>query len=1172
MKHIYTFLWLILALAAPVAGIAQNNVNINDTILSPTEYDTACSSYMWAVNGSVYSQTGEYHDTSRVDGRVHVSTLSLTIYPTPEISIKVISSPHCGNWEISIMNVDTNCSYLWGNSSSDSLSIDTAIIADASDTYYVTIIDTNNCSNLDSMTTVVNPIYSVTDTKTICQDFLPYIWDGVTFTEAGTQTDTLETIHGCDSVVTKTLVVNPTYNVTETRTICQNSLPYPWNNGVIFNEAGDTTVTFQTISGCDSVVTMTLIVNPLPQVSIASSSATDTVCGGGVVLMANANPDYEYLWNTGAVNSWISVDSSNTYSVTVTDPTTHCSNSASKVIIVNQPYNLTINSTICQGESVNFFGETKDSTGVYIRTNTAENGCDSTVTLVLTVNPLPVFVITGDLEICEGDTTTLTAQGENTYQWNTGSTGNSISLIHSGIYKVTATKDNCTALDSVTVNVFQLPHVSINGDNSFCEGDSTTLVASGASTYTWSNGASGDSTTVSYPGFYTVIGTDTNGCSSTGTITVSIIPIKYISIDSTICQGDTLPFYDTNCTTTGVYTYNNGCDSVVTLTLVVNPLPNVTISGASSFCEGDSTMLTAMGANTYTWSDGSNNNTLYVDNVNTADTISVTGKDTNNCRNTSSLIVTMYPTYDTIPIWNTICRGESYIFYGDTLTESDIRSHTLQTVNGCDSVIILHLTVNDLPTISIEGTPTFCSGQSTTLTAVGASSYCWNNNTPYSEINVDSAGIYSVIGTDSNGCRNTAMIMVTELPLPTPAIFGDSSICSGTSTTLTAFGGNSYLWSTGDTVNSINANSGTTYTVTVTKVTNEFSCTATDTFTLTVHPLPVVLIDSVNNDYASFCEGDITILTASGASSYVWNDGKTSAFDTIYYPGDYSVTGTDEHGCTNIATITVTVTQPVINELPNVDICEPYEWNGSVYTTSGDYTQIFVAASGCDSIVRLHLTINHPVHSEISVTECGSYTLNGVTYTTSCDTTQTLTAVNGCDSVVTLHLTINGGMDTTKIVRKNKNQGRETYMLIYPKDSLFYQWYKDEEPIPGANGQYYVLDTDTNAQNGCYKVLVTPQTPGACGSFTDTCCVNNPTSHAKTLILPNPNDGQFRLMIPEGTVNVQILDVNGQVVMARKVDGDEMLEMNTGLANGLYFVKTFRTDGSFNTEKLVINR
>ena len=68
------------------------------------------------------------------------------------------------------------------------------------------------------------------------------------------------------------------------------------------------------------------------------------------------------------------------------------------------------------------------------------------------------------------------------------------------------------------------------------------------------------------------------------------------------------------------------------------------------------------------------------------------------------------------------------------------------------------------------------------------------------------------------------------------------------------------------------------------------------------------------------------------------------------------------------------------------------------------------------------------------------------------------------------------------------------------------------------------------------------------------------------------NNGQFRLMLPEGTVNVHILNVNGQVVMARKVDGDELLEMNTGLANGLYFVKSVREDGSFNTEKLIINR
>ena len=66
--------------------------------------------------------------------------------------------------------------------------------------------------------------------------------------------------------------------------------------------------------------------------------------------------------------------------------------------------------------------------------------------------------------------------------------------------------------------------------------------------------------------------------------------------------------------------------------------------------------------------------------------------------------------------------------------------------------------------------------------------------------------------------------------------------------------------------------------------------------------------------------------------------------------------------------------------------------------------------------------------------------------------------------------------------------------------------------------------------------------------------------------------GQFRLMLPEGTVNVQILNANGQVVMSRKVDGDNMLDMSMALANGLYFVKSFRHDGSFDTEKLIINR
>ena len=86
--------------------------------------------------------------------------------------------------------------------------------------------------------------------------------------------------------------------------------------------------------------------------------------------------------------------------------------------------------------------------------------------------------------------------------------------------------------------------------------------------------------------------------------------------------------------------------------------------------------------------------------------------------------------------------------------------------------------------------------------------------------------------------------------------------------------------------------------------------------------------------------------------------------------------------------------------------CELYDWNGQVYTASGDHQQTFTLANGGDSIVTMHLTINQPVNHEFTLDVYGSYTWNGQEYTTSGDYVQTFTAANGCDSVVTLHLTV----------------------------------------------------------------------------------------------------------------------------------------------------------------------
>jgi hypothetical protein len=119
-----------------------------------------------------------------------------------------------------------------------------------------------------------------------------------------------------------------------------------------------------------------------------------------------------------------------------------------------------------------------------------------------------------------------------------------------------------------------------------------------------------------------------------------------------------------------------------------------------------------------------------------------------------------------------------------------------------------------LPSVSISGTLTYCSGASTTLDAGSFVSYLWSNGETTQTISA-TAGNYTVTVTDSNGCSNTsAQVAVSELAPPTVAISGTLSYCAGSNTTLTATAGlNTYLWSSGETTQSITATAGS-YTVT----------------------------------------------------------------------------------------------------------------------------------------------------------------------------------------------------------------------------------------------------------------------------------------------------------------------------------------------------------------------
>ena len=255
----------------------------------------------------------------------------------------------------------------------------------------------------------INPSYAVTERRDVCPAALPYSWNGVTFNAAGDTTVTLQTINGCDSVVTMTLAVNTayyedfdvvacnsyswngqTYNTSgayeqtftavngcdsivtlhlivnqsyaesNTKTICESELPYSWD-GITFNTAGDTTVTLTAVNGCDSVVTMTLMLKYAETAEIA-----ETACDS-------------YEWNGQTYT--VSGDYDQTFTAA-----NGCDSIVTLHLTVNQSYAVSDSKTICESElPYPWNGVTFNAAGDTTVTLTAVNGCDSVVTMTLTL-------------------------------------------------------------------------------------------------------------------------------------------------------------------------------------------------------------------------------------------------------------------------------------------------------------------------------------------------------------------------------------------------------------------------------------------------------------------------------------------------------------------------------------------------------------------------------------------------------------------------------------------------------------------------------------------------------------------------------------------------------------------------------------------------------------------
>jgi len=961
---------------------------------------TGLSSTTVATPTASPASTTTYTVTGTTNGCSATSSLTLGVSAAPTVSVTG-GGNICAGGSVTLTASGAS-SYSWSPTTGlSNPNISNPVASPSSTTTYTVTGSNGVCTSTQTVTVsvIAIPVIAITGNTTICggtstsliaSGATSYTWSpalGLSSTIVANPTaypaiTTTYTITGVSSgcsgsnTVTVNITSAPTVVVTGAGSICAGSSTnlaasgantYTWlpttglSNPNIANPiASPTTTTTYTVTGnngCTATANALVTVIPIPSVSV---SGTNTICNGGAtVLTASGATNYAWLpagdlSNPSVSNPTATPTTTTTFTVT-------------------------------------------GSTG----------SCSSSATYMVTVNPIPTVVSSTDVTICAGSSTNLTSSGATTYSWSP-STGLSNANIANPVatpaatttYTVTGTSLGCSSTASLTVTVTPLPVINITGGATICNGASTNLSASGASSFSW-------------------------------------LPATGLSA-SNIFNPVASPSSSTTYTVTGTA---NGCSSTQTVAVNVIPLPTISVTGNTTLCTGTSTTLTASGATSYSWSPstGLSNPTIAnpVANPTSTITYTVTGT-TGSCSNTTTVTVSVYP----VPVvaltgGTTICSGTStplsasgaasYSWLPITGLSSASAANptasplvtTTYTVTGtsgsCSDTAQVTVFVNTTPSVSVSGTTNICTGGNTTLTASGAASYSWSPGTGLSSSTVAnpvaapvSTTTYTVTGTTS-GCSNTSVVTVTVNPIPVVTATGGTTICSGTSTPISASGATTYSWlpSTGLSNASISnpsasPSSTTTYTVTGTSA----GCSSTATVSITVNPSPVASAGSNSN----ICIGSSTVLNGSGGTTYSWLPTTGLSDPNISNPTanptsttTYTVMVGNGTGCTSSANVTVTVTPiPVVSVSGNTTICSG---SGTTLTASGATSYSWTPSTGLSNA-----NIANPVASPVATT---TYTVTGTT--SGCSGTQTVTVIVNASPVATAGspATICSGTSTT---------------------------------------------------------------------------------------------------------------------------------------------------------------
>ena len=480
-----------------------------------------------------------------------------------------------------------------------------------------------------------------------------------------------------------------------------------------------------------------------------------------------------------------------------------------------------------------------------------------------------------------GNAVNFTVTNYDNVSWESGENGKSITKTAGQVVRAKVKDALGNVFYTPYLSVPNAPTIQTSGPAAFCQGGSVKLTSSYNVNNTWSTGSTDQSIDVNTTGNFTVSYKDVSGCT---------------------------------------FTSNS-------LKITSNPLPNaptVTAEKATTFCQGDNTVLASSPAAAYEWSNGERGQRI---TVGQAGNYSLKITDNNGCTSPTSaaLGVTVNPLPATPQLVasgrTTFCANESV-----TLTASQETSYEWSSGQNTRSINVttagnysvrtrnsfnclsatsntLSVVVNTLPnapSVNAEKATTFCQGDNTVLTSSPAAAYEWSNGERGQRITVGQAGNYSLKITDNNGCTSptSAALGVTVNPLPaTPQLVasGRTTFCANESVTLTASQETSYEWSSGQNTRSINVTTAGNYSV---RTRNSFNCLSatSNTLSVVVNTLPSPPTVTAKGPVI-FCDGDFVTLQSSSPFRTLWSTGDSTQALIVRQGGSFSARTRDNNGC-----------------------------------------------------------------------------------------------------------------------------------------------------------------------------------------------------------------------------------------------------------------------------------